>query len=368
MVSLCDIMDVSTLEKLIDSGYISRKTHPSANLFILNYTAKAQYEKLWTRETTQSRGLIVDGNGLIVARPFPKFFNLSEHVGQDLPVPAELPIVTEKMDGSLAILYWLNNEPWIATRGSFTSTQAQWATQWLRAALPCMSHDKRDALRNPGVTHLFEIICPLSRVVVRYDYEGLVHLATLDNATGCDAAMPYFPSLHYPKRLLPHETDLAVIQARDETNAEGYVALFPASGLRVKCKFSTYVKWHKILTGLSQKGIWELLKDGADLSQYLENVPDEWMAWFTDTKGALVRQYATIQAELDDWWYALTADWHAKGYTKERDRKAIAFDIVATPYPSMLFARLDGKTYDHKLWKMIEPKGARTFHEDGENE
>lgn len=35
-----------------------------------NYTAKAQYDKLWNEVTLQCRGLILDGDGNVVARPF----------------------------------------------------------------------------------------------------------------------------------------------------------------------------------------------------------------------------------------------------------------------------------------------------------
>lgn len=46
------------INQLIRDGYITTRTHPNGKLVIYNYTAKAQYEKMWTPETTESRGLI----------------------------------------------------------------------------------------------------------------------------------------------------------------------------------------------------------------------------------------------------------------------------------------------------------------------
>src|SRR3989304_2634754 len=73
---------------------------------------------------------------------------------------------------SLGILYWLNDKPWITTRGSFTSDQALWATDWFRKNINCDNLPK-------DLTLLFEIIFDMNRIVVKYDFEGLVFLAAI---------------------------------------------------------------------------------------------------------------------------------------------------------------------------------------------
>ena len=50
------------LQNLIADGYISKRKHPTEDLFILNYTAKTQYKKKWNKTTRACRGLIVDSN------------------------------------------------------------------------------------------------------------------------------------------------------------------------------------------------------------------------------------------------------------------------------------------------------------------
>ena len=90
------------LEKLIKDGYISKRKHPTKDLWIYNYTNKTQWEKHWNDWTLRCRGLIMDEKYNIIARPFEKFFNLGE-IDHDIPnLPFE---VTEKMDGSLIIWF-----------------------------------------------------------------------------------------------------------------------------------------------------------------------------------------------------------------------------------------------------------------------
>src|SRR3990167_7052542 len=90
------------LRPYIDEGLIAEQRHPlDANVRIYNYTHRVQYDKsLWDDVTMNCRGLILDvQQEKIVARPFRKFFNVSEHLAQGLPIPEELPIVAEKYDG-----------------------------------------------------------------------------------------------------------------------------------------------------------------------------------------------------------------------------------------------------------------------------
>src|SRR5579885_481968 len=170
-------VDVGSLWELVENGYLTGRSHPSADLIIWNYTAKAQYEKHWTEETMMCRGLITTSAGEIVARPFPKFFNYEEYEGQ---IPKEPFTVTEKMDGSLGILYFVDGKPAIATRGSFTSEQAIRATAILRERYEHFPF-------SPHYTYLFEIIYPGNRIVVDYGkMDDLVLLATIYTKTGAE--------------------------------------------------------------------------------------------------------------------------------------------------------------------------------------
>ena len=177
-------MITNELTKLIEQRYINVQKHPTADLFIYNYTQNAQYEAFWNEYTLMCRGLILDAVGNIVARPFPKFFNWEELPSNQ--IPNEPFDVYEKMDGSLGILYWIDDEPFIATRGSFVSEQALWASEFLH-----QNFKKEYQKLNKKHTYLFEIIYPENRIVVNYNNrQDLVLLAVIDNATGQDMALP----------------------------------------------------------------------------------------------------------------------------------------------------------------------------------
>ena len=184
MTTLKEIgLNEKDLDKAIADGYISVRPHPdSRELLIYNYTAKSQYERVWTKETLACRGLILnvpdDGEILVVARPFNKFFNLAELD----KIPEGKFVAQEKMDGSLGIIYQApDGLPSVATRGSFASEQAEWATQWLRKRPKFVAAAQSAISRNH--TLLVEIIYPKNRIVIDYgELEELVLLTAIDNA------------------------------------------------------------------------------------------------------------------------------------------------------------------------------------------
>jgi RNA ligase len=179
------------INQLINEGYITKRPHSSGELLIYNYTAKAQYDRMWTPETMQCRGLILDIDGAIVARPLPKFFNLQEHKES---LPAEPFDVYEKLDGSLGILYWHRDQPYIASRGSFSSDQAIKANQILLTL-----YAESIPFLDKSLTYLFEIIYPSNRIVVDYGtFEGLVLLAVIETESGQECDIDEFRHLGFP--------------------------------------------------------------------------------------------------------------------------------------------------------------------------
>ena len=180
MVQLSDIMYGALLDQMLAGGYIRAKKHPTEPYTIYNYAEKTAYEKMWNPATLQCRGLIVDDNGTIVARPFPKFFNLGEPSAVEAPTKPFRAF--EKHDGSLAVAFRrLDGTVDIATRGSFESEQAIHATALLHRKYP--NFDPQ-----PGCTYLFEIIYPTNRIVVSYGgQDDLILLEVLDNDTGLQA-------------------------------------------------------------------------------------------------------------------------------------------------------------------------------------
>ncbi len=337
-------MDFKNMEK---DGLIIVNKHPEEALFIANYTAKVQYDRLWTDKLLQCRGLIFDHNEQIIARPFPKFFNLSEHEPEEIPVePFE---VFEKMDGSLGILYWIGDTPYISTRGSFTSEQALEGT--------CILNEKYTHLfdnLNKEATYLFEIIYPENRIVVDYkDKRDLVLLAVIDTKTGKDLAY----DIHGFNTVKKYSSvkDLSSLVELNNKNKEGFVVRY-ASGFRIKVKFEEYVRLHKIITQVSSTVIWEHLKDDKPMDELLEKIPDELYEWIKFTKKDLINQFNNISKEANKEWKAIL-----KTLPENHSEKDFALVASKRQYPSLLFSLNKGRDMAPRIWAMIRPDFEKPF-------
>ena len=278
----------------------------------------------------------------VVARCFKKFFNIEEHKPEDIPnLPFE---VFEKVDGSLGILYWINDLPYIATRGSFESDQAKHATELLHRKYKSI-FDKIDRTK----TYLFEILYSENRIVCNYgDFDDLILLTIIDNETGNESIKDIgFPIVKKYDGI----NDLSILKSLEEDNKEGFVVRFK-NGFRVKVKFAEYVRLHRIITGVSNIAVWEYLRDDKSFDELLEKVPDEFYKWLKYTQNELTGKFDEILSEC-------------KSVFKEFEtRKETALYFQTQKYPSVLFAMLDGKTPNMIIWKMIRPKFQKAFKVD----
>ncbi len=334
------MIDFDAIQAQVAEGYINVQQHPAADLRIFNYSSKAQFDWHWTPETLVCRGLIVDGQNQIIARPFPKFFSYEQLNGQ---VPSEPFEVYEKLDGSLGILYWIEDEPALATRGSFVSEQARRATLIFRERYAHLPFERAH-------TYLFEIIYPENRIVVDYGAtEELFLLAVIETASGHELSLPQL-GLPVVKRY-DGVSDFNELLARQEANREGFVVRFQ-SGQRVKLKFEDYKRLHKLLTGVSARHIWEILRAGQDLAAIIERVPDEYYQWVRGLEAELRERYAQIEQQAQ-------RDFKVLG-----DRKETALYFQTCANPGILFSMLDGKDYSQHIWKQIRPRGENTFRCD----
>ncbi len=403
MVKLQDILDVDLLQKHLVAGVVRRQIHPLyPELSIFNYTEVAQFDRIWDNVTRQCRGLII-ANGIVVARGFNKFFNLNtEFVPETLEanLPDEEPLSLEKLDGSLGILYRWDGQLWIATRGSFDSEQARWATKWLR------DHDAHISYQTPyadpdnydRVSPNFEIIYAGNRIVVDYDYEDCVLLGLIANHSGLEldrVDVKEFADFNDFTLVQRHHKSLAECAGENTPNAEGYVLTYLSTGLKVKVKFEEYVRLHRILTGLNPRAIWEMLVPRSMLVQQpkekvnLEDItiaearaatvdsilndpkmPAAFLEWFSGWVNQLRKKYADIEARAKDAFFSrrFKGPWATPPSPEaiRLVRKAHAEDFMATPeLKSILFAMLDEKSYEEIIWKIVKPRGDAPFKKEG---
>lgn len=355
-------IDLQKINELVEQGYIDRQKHPEFPLYIYNYSRKCQYDAFWTEETMMCRGLILDEEGNIVARPFKKFFNIEELPERGLSIPNEPFEVREKYDGSLGISYWWNGEMYLATRGSFTSDQAIVGTKLLN------QRNKVKHPLSPKWTYLFEIIYPENKIVIDYGGQSKLVLLAIQTVDAGDSAAEValtdateFAGFEIAK--LIDANDYTRLKELEKPNSEGFVIRFE-SGFRMKVKFDEYVRLHKIVTGINSRRIWECLMNGDDIDQFLQNVPDEFDKWVRKIQQELTDNYDAI---FDEAWKVYTGMKHMQELgLLENTRKAIAQKVMQyhKGVSSIVFALLDDKPYEHIIWKMVKPEITAPFKVD----
>ena len=350
--------DINILNDYLEKGLVVKNNHPTLPISIWNYSRKCQYDNKWDEITKQCRGLILDQEGNVIAKGFDKFFNIEEHKPDEIPnEPFE---VFEKLDGSLGILFWYEGKWILTSKGSFTSEQAIKGKEILDSKYNVHPIPK-------GYTTLVEIIYPQNRIVCNYgDDVSLVVLSMISNASGKELE---YNSL----KLIGEETNMPLVKVYDgisdyktlksmiDKEREGYVVKF-RNGFRIKIKGEEYVRLHKILTEFSNVDIWEYLKDGRDVNELLDRVPDEFDNWVKSTIRDIKYGYFQVDetsGKLFDYkMYGKYNDLEPETDKKKYAEWVMNQDEILRP---ILFRMFDKKDYSDYIWKIIKPQYVRPF-------
>lgn len=366
------------MQAMLD-GYVREQKHPSVPYRILNYTEKAVFDKHWNAVTLNCRGLIIDNDFKVIARPFPKFFNHSEHENDmlgnlpKLDLHAEV-LVSDKLDGSLGILYRLPDDSYaIATRGSFTSPQALHATKFWQeyySDLDCQVPWNR--------TMLFEIIYPENRIVCDYGTDDdLVLLGAVEIETGRVQSPEEAKVWHHLTRssiqfpgsratVFGYSTLADALAAEPREGAEGLVVTFVNDGTMVKIKQEDYIILHRLVTGLSKRTVWEALGSGQSVQEICEPLPDEFHVWVQEVAAELLAQRDAILTGAQTMYNDVLAHMaefsgYVRGETPEREFRAVYAEYVKTSsYRAWMFMLLDGKDPSAKIWETLKPEAFQT--------
>lgn len=340
---ISQLVDTNALGRAMRSGLVTRRWLAGEQLSVLNYTPKATWTNTWNPVTVVCRGLVVDGEGWVIARPFAKFFEI-EALDE---IPDEPFIATEKYDGSLAILYPRNDGPAVTTRGNPNSWQSMQATLLLR--------HKYESYTSPaGTTLLCELLLPGNRLIVDYgDRHELIALAAIDIATGSELPIPDdWPG---PRAKQHPASTLAELAAQDQAGREGCVVYWPQADVRAKVKFEDYEqKWHSAFVA-TDKAVWEALDAGGDPVDWLRQrhvgCPGELVAWVEQAVQRLTCQrdllLADHQRQVDE----------SKGWDGRTGR---------TVNRKLLEALRDGQTEKARklAWEAVRPDGTGEHYGD----
>lgn len=350
MIHVSKIMDPALLESMVNDRFITKRENPwIPGMFIYSYADKAVFSREWNDATMNCRGLILDADENIVARPWKKFFNFGEK--RTLIDSRTNVEVTDKMDGSLGIVAsYFDPSTCItdlifSTRGSFESEQAEHMREvW---------HEKYLGLHVPqGYTFLFEIVYPENRIVL--DYKGLDDLVLL-GAVDTDQGFYYGPNEAAGLLVWPGPVTevlgngpLGDWMSLHRQNKEGVVC---RSGQHmIKLKQEDYVELHRIISNLSPRSVWEALKAGKTPSDICDDLPDEFHEFVRTTATTMILTWLTMQTEAMEHFIGAK-----EAYVLSGQRKDFALKATKSPWKGVLFAWFDKKekVAEEALWDAV---------------
>jgi len=233
---------------------------------------------------------------------------------------------------SCGILWEYKGNYGIATRGSFESEQAIFATKLLNEKYL----GKVKTLDTDNYTYVWEIIFPENRIVVNYDgLADIIFLARINKNTGTDEFLendiekimsPFRVITRYPEY---ENMSFEELQSLNLSNKEGFV--LHGNGMRIKVKFPDYCRLHSIITNITARDIWKTISQGNDVSEILENVPDEFDAWVRNKVDFFNSQFDKLYAEA-------------------YDRHNNVLSELPTTYTKKLFAMKNKSLNKEKFW------------------
>lgn len=357
-------------------GYVSRSKHKTFPLDLYTYGRPAVHEDKWDGVTTKCRGIIVHREtGEVIARPFEKFFNFGSIQGSEVFDEApfnDQPVVWEKMDGFLCTAYNWEDKWYVASKGSFHSIHAKWATAEFKRGLNTYVTSGWP----PGWTPVFEGIHPDLRIVVDYGAMSRMVLLALINIETREEMSPdqLRTNAMLNGYVLPNIEDMTWQRALEESKIEykdglgvdeGYVLTWYRKGkppLRLKVKFTEYLRLHRIVTGVSAKRVLEVLANSEEetLKQWLENTTPAFAKFAKKWTGILQAEYDSLDQK------SKAAHAVIQGVLKQQYdqtgvlpvRKDWALMLQRPEFKesaSAVFAMMDGKDVKQVLWKAVRP-------------
>lgn len=249
------------------------------------------------------------------------------------------------MDGSLGILYRHEGKFKIATRGSFDSEQALWATEFLRAYYNLKSIE-------PNITLLFEIIYPDNRIVVDYGREQALYLigarhkvfGNYSSDRSLREASEYF-GFPLPERYNFKNTQSIIDKLSTlPYNNEGWVVEFE-DGQRFKFKGQEYLTVHRLIHNISFKNTAIAYRAGK-IDELRAVIPDEFL-------NDIDSHIAEIEDKIFKVKYEVESIFNKINRTAS-DRREFAACVMTSykEYAPYLFLMLDNKPLTSAIYKL----------------
>jgi len=352
-------ININEFEARVKSGLI--KKFVDGDYIGWCYTQKCQWEKKWDEHTTIARGIVTLSNGIVISRPFPKFFNLGEPEAEPIAWTDKIT-VTDKIDGSLIIVSFHNGRMVLNSKGSFNSEHANFAHKWISGNMSKWMNTemKRSLSDGERWTYLFEAVFPEAdniKVINYGDRADLTLLAVINVKTGSEWSYEMLKQtgniigVGVVKRYPFDDINLLLKKCKEGSilDGEGIVLHFAPSGKRIKVKSDEYIRLHRLVSHTSRKHILEVLMKGDDVESIYAALPDELFAEVKKIVSEIKIEYLN---------HRITAESIVKALNKSpMTRKEQALYLIARPelsdFKSTVFEMLDGRDGEKSIWSLI---------------
>lgn len=293
-LDIYDVMNENLLKYHLNNGNIKASRNDETGLTVLKYTEQLSYKRIWDEATLQSRGLIIDDDGEIIARGFNKFFNKEELENiYDIKVNYDKPVtVMPKLDGALGIAFKHDDQWVVSMGGSLNSKLSEDATA-------LFNEKYKDTPYKDGKTIVLEIINPQTKVVTDYGDENDLHLIGATDRKGAwispDDIQWSGPRVETRRLTL---NDL-IKEGDPKDGSEGYV-IMQDDGLMYKMKHESYKTLHKSRYVVNDKSVYEAVSEGK-FDEFAETIPEEFRPELEKIREKLNTKIENITREAEVW-------------------------------------------------------------------
>lgn len=340
------------INKAVKQDRITKTEHSSLDLMLLKYSHNTYYNWDWDPISVFCRGLVVNENGTIIARPFYKFFNHNKLRESGVSLPNSSPHVMHKYDGFMITIFYYNNSWHVATSGAFGGEHARLGQEWVN------KQDKTDWPKDKTLVAEYLSSNPEFQIVVPHDEDKVNLLAVRDTKTGEEwghkklEAFAKKTNFEAPKRFNLGEND-ALKQVNDlPATREGFVLWYPDANVRTKLKGEAYLEIHKLRENMTPRGIHDLMsKEGVVPDSKIAKLPDE----FYDRADEIARTLEHDYNQLSKYARSI------KDYvTTNFEQRSEIGKYLQENYPDMLplvFSLIDGdkEQFQEGVYKAIRP-------------
>lgn len=304
-----------------------------------------QLESDFSDEIVQEcRGIILKKER-VVCYAFKKFFNAQEIYAAKLNDNIK---ALEKVDGSLVKIWQDDGKIRISTNGSIDSSDAEilLPTEDIKTyedliikALKDVGVRLDDFREYKDYTLIFELVSPLSRIVVPYDKTELYFLGARNNKT-FEEYLPYdFGGEIFDKFKKPKVYDIKTIDQAIEIaktlgqDKEGFV-LVDSNFNRVKVKGTKYLSLHLLRNNTISNKLF--------LKNILEGKDDDLVAFFPEYEPFIKK----IKKKLSDLENEIELAISLAPF--DVDKKEFAMQVKESKHSNILFKLYKDKNYDWK--------------------